>query len=155
MKQRKKQRNEKVEELKSVLETLFNPEVIRQNVRFGRRNQFLKDGRFKTEYAVEFDVEFERTQFYLPVDQNEEWEKDIRTIVDEIKYETNARIDAEALIQEQIQSFARAEVFERDNEWIEQMGERAVEKYFGPELYVVASEIEEAETRERRKINDL
>lgn len=155
MKQRKKQRNEKVEELMSVLETLFNPEVIRQKVRFGRRNQFLKDGRFKTEYAVEFDVEIERTLFYLPVDQNAEWEKDIRSIVEEIKYETNASIDAEALIQEQIQAFARAEFFERDDEWLERMGEKAVEKYFGSKVYVVTSEIEEAETRERRKINDL
>ena len=155
MKQRKKQRNEKVEELKSVLETLFNPEVIRQNVGFGRRNPFLKNGQFKTEYAVEFDVEIERTQFYLPIDQNAEWEKDIRTIVEEIKYETNASIDAEALIQEQIQAFAYAEFFERDDEWLERMGEKAVEKYFGSKVYVVSSEIEEAETRERRKINDL
>ena len=148
-----KQRNEKVEELKSVLEALFKPEVIRQKVRFGQRRQsFHNDGTFKTEYAVALDV---RTTFFLPVEQNNEWEKDIRTIVDEIKYETNASIDAEALIQEQIQAFAYAEFFERDDEWLERMGEKAVEKYFGSKVYVVSSEIEEAETRERRKINDL
>ena len=149
-----KQRNEKVEELKSVLETLFHPEVIRQNVRFGgRRQSFHNDGTFKTEYAVELDV---RSSFFLPVEQNNEWEKDIRTIVDEIKYETNANIDAEALIQEQIQAFAYAESFERYNAWIEQMGEKAFERHQPDAIQLSLLETREPwNDTERRKINDL
>ena len=149
-----KQRNEKVKELKSVLETLFKPEVIKQKVSFGQRRQsFHNDGTFKTEYGVELDVQL---SFYLPVDQSAEWEKDIRTIVEEIKYETNARIDAEALIQEHIQAFAYAESFERYNEWIEQKGEKAVEKYQPTSVRLHRCEtLEPWDDIERRKINDL